>query len=473
MRRRMCWALLAWALLLSGCGGRAGAPVWAGMIADAQARYAQFVPVAEDPADKMGVSDHAHCPWQPYLVAAPAFQRGGRVSGAQAAQDVSALFDLLATYYGPYGHFGGDAVFDPARDRLIADWAGRESVTGAQFEDGVRGALGEIITDAHFTVNGKALNPRQAPYFAEESLVFGRDEAGYFRLEDGLRLRGADGYALEEILSPSLTASGEAAYRLCLLAPDDSPDRRVTLRYADGSAQSLELTTPYRYPGGGGRYACALAEGPRPGVAVLTLTAMATAPVEEPDSAPARDFVAQVRAAREADTLVLDLRDNAGGHRLLVDLFMCAYTGRDAWASKCRRAEYPTAEDATLGDYWPVERTDTGILLGGRPVDRLGHRPTVIVLVNKNTASSAETLCDELISCPDVDTLLVGVNTRGAVIGGMGMEPVLPNTHLRAAFGLSLCLSPEGYCPETAGLAPDLWVQGDALEAVLALLDEN
>ena len=62
MRRRMCWALLAWALLLSGCGGRAGAPVWAGMIADAQARYAQFVPVAEDPADKMGVSDHAPCP---------------------------------------------------------------------------------------------------------------------------------------------------------------------------------------------------------------------------------------------------------------------------------------------------------------------------------------------------------------------------------------------------------------------------
>ena len=38
---------------------------------------------------------------------------------------------------------------------------------------------------------------------------------------------------------------------------------------------------------------------------------------------------------------------------------------------------------------------------------------------------------------------------------------------------MSLCLSPEGYCPETAGLTPDLWVQGDALEAVLALLDEN
>lgn len=42
------------------------------------------------------------------------------VTGTQAKEDIEMLFRLLQTTYGGYYHFGGDEVFLPVRDNLIA-----------------------------------------------------------------------------------------------------------------------------------------------------------------------------------------------------------------------------------------------------------------------------------------------------------------------------------------------------------------
>ena len=69
------------------------------------------------------------------------------------------------------------------------------------------------------------------------------------------------------------------------------------------------------------------------------------------------------------------------------------------------------------------------------------------------------------------NTLIIGENTTGIMIGSAAYSIRLPISGLFIQIGNSMFLPPdENYFEEYRGFLPDLWVAGDAEETAIALL---
>ena len=69
------------------------------------------------------------------------------------------------------------------------------------------------------------------------------------------------------------------------------------------------------------------------------------------------------------------------------------------------------------------------------------------------------------------NTIFVGANTKGALLGDPGVLAVLPHSGVRVQLSVSLYLYYDGETfDETVGFHPDLWVGGDSLARVEALI---
>jgi len=92
----------------------------------------------------------------------------------------------------------------------------------------------------------------------------------------------------------------------------------------------------------------------------------------------------------------------------------------------------------------------------------------IILLVDNHTSSTSEHFVDMMFSISN--TLVVGQNTFGAAISHRHRSLALPNSGIVFSPGISVRVPAEGYYVEGVGLAPDVWVHGDALTAALALI---
>ena len=91
----------------------------------------------------------------------------GSLSMEQAQFDVNSLFDTLHKYYGLYDFYGGDEVFEAARQQALADCESAQTMD----EDVLQQILLEnlaFITDQHFSINGKRPASLICPCFFTE-----------------------------------------------------------------------------------------------------------------------------------------------------------------------------------------------------------------------------------------------------------------------------------------------------------------
>ena len=95
----------------------------------------------------------------------------------------------------------------------------------------------------------------------------------------------------------------------------------------------------------------------------------------------------------------------------------------------------------------------------------------LIILANKNTGSAGEMFVD--LAHNVENTIIVGTNTAGVLIGDSTGYITLPNSKVPVTFGTGLSFFPENYFEEFVGFMPDLWVSGDAEEAVLNFIEKH
>jgi C-terminal processing protease CtpA/Prc len=94
----------------------------------------------------------------------------------------------------------------------------------------------------------------------------------------------------------------------------------------------------------------------------------------------------------------------------------------------------------------------------------------LFVLMDNRTVSGGEWLLAALRTRGNV--VFVGTNSAGMILGSSGQSIALPNSKIHLYFGTSLMLSyDERVFQEGRGFLPDIWVNGDALERVKALID--
>jgi hypothetical protein len=179
--------------------------------------------------------------------------RAAFVSGEEATEDVMILFDLLKHWYGAYEYFGGDAVFLPLRDELVASLADTESMLTFTFSQMIQNVLSQALADNHFLFDGAVIGV-QYNFFVWET-PFVRSENGLRERETGRYLTEVAGYELDEIFRLAMDEDAELFYAAVIHRPQGyGLTHSVTAIFEGGEKEiirlrnvsALTLTTPAR-----------------------------------------------------------------------------------------------------------------------------------------------------------------------------------------------------------------------------------
>ena len=380
-----------------------------------------------------------------------AFNADAELTAAQAAEDVEYLFEAFRTLYGPYEYFGGDEMFGAHKAELLARLAEKDGWTAAEVQDLLLEGL-RFFQDGHFNINGGKPNLPKVPFFFREA-AFCRTEEGYLR-EDGKRVASVDGYEdLDELFKRSISPEGEIVYYPVLLKEwtmTDQPqpcDEQLTVRYADGSSQTLTAEPFQRYSKeiDADNVTEFYKNGEIP-VFVLNLC---------DDAASDAADAAAIMVARSPVGIV-DLRTNPGGSDAICNHWLRRYTYTQ---DKMYQNQYMM--NVFSG---PFSGADGWTENDGR---------VLIVLTGKRVASAAETFVDMAYNVENV--LFIGENTSGAQVASAAYHIQLPHSRCIVTMGHGLFTVPQDwdYYEELRGYEPDLWVPAAEAEELAVRLMER
>ena len=371
------------------------------------------------------------------------------VTAKQAAEDVTLAFELLAYGYGGYHYFGGDKVFFPIRDSILADLETKDKIKTEDLWELLWEALSPVIVDRHFHITTKQSRNVISEREYAQSTYFVRDL--YFDDPTGVN---------SEYVKRTIGPEGALTY--CLAVVCQNPDTLPATMTIKGVSHTLhwQLARPMAHS----QYTHAkvfsettVADGQLPVLQLYSFDGFE----EKMDQ-----FVATGTSYKEKPLFVLDLRGNPGGndgyaHSWLINFCGKNITEKELWAKKvstCYTAAYGGFVNSQ-GGVWRTSRSD-GTLW---ETDNL-----IFVLIDDNTASSGESFTNMLTLGKQV--VLVGTNTNGCLNFGNAYELYLPNTGMELRFGANCSFYQSLEHTDGIGYSPDLWVEpADSLDAVVRL----
>jgi len=401
--------------------------------------------------------------------------------------DTQILFDLLRDVYGAYEYFGGDEVFIPILNDVIDSLSEREQWPAPIFAQHVAEYLSQVIADNHFRLGDTILGASSHFFVWEEP--FDKTDRGFRHRESGRYVTEIIGFDKYDVFRLSMDEEGNFFYMP--IVAQDSLGQGVSfltlhIIFEDGSEEERNLFRQSwirkRYEEANLRF--------EEDIPIVTIRAMGwpDALVEwRPFGRPhtARDFLSFADQLQEKPAIIVDIRSNEGGNSLLAAMWLHRLTGEvvprnllglERIDSHIRPQEwddilYTNEED--LKRYFTYEMLGYHhvILYAGQeevvPNDQL-----IILLVDRYTASAGDGFADLMLSLEN--TLIIGQNTMGVLIASGTVEAIfLPNSGVALEFGSTLYIHPEGNFAEGLGIAPDIWVSGDALTAALAMLEKE
>lgn len=381
-------------------------------------------------------------------------EHGARsVSAAEAAEDVETFFQLLKHAYGAYDYFGGDQVFLPIRDSILAALPEEGEVSPAQLEELLADPLSPVLVDGHLRIGGTAMRDvhDQCMYYVP-NLWF--DDAS-----------GLD----PELVKPTVDREGRIRLGLAALAsPYDTIGLPLTLEI-EGEDVSLwwKCCAPAATD-----YSAAFSESTlADGTPLLTAMAM------HADTETGKEQLERMSSCggeyADVPVLVWDLRGNRGGSDIYINRWFYGCTGqwppiRDVVAQKrsplamyaILRGGFSSGVEMPASPQWEISGS------GGDYLEREG---ITLVLQDKNTASSGETAVKNMHTLKN--SLFLGSNTMGCSLCPNNFPFYLPHSGLLLYMGTGLWLVNEGENIDGVGFLPDLWVPpGEALRAAERLI---
>ena len=371
------------------------------------------------------------------------------VTPQQAAEDVTLAFELLAYAYGGYQYFGGDEVFFPIRDNILAELETKEKIKTEDLWKLLWEALSPIIEDRHFyiTTNQSYTAVRKREYL--QSTYFVRDL--YF--DDPT---GVDSGYVKRTIGP------DGALTYCLATVCQNPANLPTTMTIEGTEHTLRwyLARPVSHSDSKTEKVFSettVADGQLPVLRNYTLSG---------DHKKLTKFAATSTSYKEEPLFVLDLRGNGGGNDGYARAWLQTFcdkpvTEKELWSKKLSNyvavvhGEFVNSHSSG----WRTVRSD-GTLW---ETDNL-----IFVLIDNNTASSGESFANMLTLGKQV--ILVGTNTMGCLNFGNIGHLYLPNSGIRLQIGANCAFFQSLEKTDGIGYSPDLWVEpGDSLDAVVRL----
>ncbi|MDR2166741.1 MAG: hypothetical protein LBE35_02680 [Clostridiales bacterium] len=359
---------------------------------------------------------------------ASAVRRAEIIAYSAALEDFNLLADIIRQIYGAYNYFGGDGVFLPIFDEVRATLQLREYWPTSDFATLIFDALSENINDNHFMLDDELMGNEFAP-------------------EENFRL--------------SLSDAGEFYYS----NQPQKPFERLEF-------ENVSLRCHYGFP-------------------VITIRQMGF-----PDGrrgshgADARRFLSYAVALRDEPVIIVDIRSNGGGNGNLPIRWLHALTGEiiagnywgiegrsyesfvDAVKNQGRNNPFYSSYENFRVYVQPEPLGEYNTLLHNLPDEIVANNQLLILLIDRGTASAAEGFADLAFNLENA--LVIGQNTAGALHTNMTYpRRYLPNSGITFGLGRGIHIHPPGHLPEGIGITPDIWTDGDALKATLAMLNKN
>lgn len=437
---------LALCLALTACAILPGTaqPTWEELLAEVNAEHQSIRRGEIDPTPYLRTSiteEEGLKVWDYVRAQGEDFDPDRQLTRAEAEEDVAWLFDALYYSYAFYDYLGGPAVFDAAESAVLQELEGKDSLTARELQDLLVGHLG-FIKDGHFNINGVQTACRKAPFFFRQ-VAFVKTEDGW-RTVGGRTVESVDGHEdLDELFKRSISRQGDLVYYPVLLEDvafdmqsefqQHACSEKLTVRYADGSTQTLTAEPFQRYSEEVD--ADNVTEYYKNGeIPVFALNMCDDAACDAADAAA-------IMVARSPVGMV-DLRTNPGGSDLICNLWLRRYTYTER--NNMYRNQY--VMNVFSG---PFSGADGWVENDGR---------VLIALTGKRTASAAETFVDMAYNVENV--LFIGENTSGAQVTSAAYHIQLPHSKCVVTMGHGLFVVPQDwdYYEELRGYEPDIWV---------------
>lgn len=367
----------------------------------------------------------------------------GSFSLAQAEADVRYFYAAMQGGYGLYDYFGGDEVFFAKRDETIAALQACENLTKESFDEIVVEHL-SFINDMHFNFNGKKVTPHY--YVASFCLTvpFEKTEEGY-KSPGGKIVKSVENHKnLDELFKRSLSVDGDIVYYPVVIVMYSNTEKEVAkpleVLYTDGSTQTLEFEV---YAG-----------SPSPSEEMTWLNRKENVPVFGSMGCHVPEFSAVGETLKDEPVAIMDMRFNGGGRYEIVSDWYKNYTGG---------TEVPANMIAVLRNrnhsdsfYQGYQAFEDAVCIYTDEDGFIENDKLLIVLTSKNSASGAEAFTDFAHNLEN--TLIIGCNTAGCLVGSSGSPITLPNSRFKVNVGYYAHIWPEtDHFSETYGLEPDLW----------------
>lgn len=417
--------------------------------------------------------------WSPAVKGAASIEsEEWSISPVKAAAEVDLLFGVLKYGYAGYQFFGGDEVFGAAKSKIFKEISKySKSIPLWDYSHMIVASL-EFIQDGHFAIGNRSTCQwrtfRVSPY-----IRFYMDDNGCFANGSGIRLAFINGTDPSSFLKPSIDEDGGIVYILGMLVPERQADFMCELQYEDGSMEMAWLVPIVSLDYGGPIYELGKAEG-------LPLVSCRSFDSVHDEDQSLIKFVQDADKLRQEKVILLDLRSNHGGStvygmlwcqrlmegsaglstftaELATDTAIALFLNRlaerreeelHADEAKALRTYRKNAEDPSRPGWCRIS-----IERGGQA----GNAPFIVVLVDSNAGSATEALVRCLRSVDNV--VIIGTNTRGALLCGNAGIFALPHSGLEVRIPTMLWLDSEMQNRDGTGYSPDFWVHPDhALE---------
>ncbi len=411
----------------------------------------------------------------------------------QAIEDTHYLFRAYRSCFGSYAYYGEEKFFEAEsniieylndyREKPIHSNSTTPKISSTLFINSLKDNL-DFIYDTHSRLDSENFSDIneifEYSYFGS-IYIFRQDDMGYYTkiYDKKWYITDVNGNEPTDYMKVSINKTGELVYRVVSVHNPIDNFKTAKLTLTRGS-KSVDVNFSWKqldYLYNNVYDAFGVYETPNGITAKESMSSLVIKneiPVlsvryfhneKAGDEELLHSYTSSGRELKNQSTFIVDARSNGGGASKYSYEWMRAYTGRDM--------EYPHvyAKRATYTQSHPNTAVGDSIshIAGSSFYE---NKNNTIFITDKRSGSSGEGIVEmyRLMS----NTLIVGSNTEGCLIGGDVCHFFLPNSGIYAAIGTGFHLSGTAETPSLEGIGymPDVFVNSkEALDLSLAMIE--